>query len=245
MAILGVWLGVAGRWTAGSEVGHPVRGVVAIIAATAPADDIFNGQFCGGVLISRGQVLTAAHCVVGREAGSIHAVVGADNLCRQARIDGTRTQVLDIATHPRYDPRAGRYDLATLRLEDLMPAGWERNPVPHPGGEQHAIALGWGRASAGGVPPCRLAQGRMTILPRAACEARFDDGDRRFDATSMVCAVPAVPGGRDTCTGDSGGPLILGNDLDAGPVVGVVSWGRGCGVGWPGVFARAGAWPDR
>ena len=90
----------------------------------------------------------------------------------------------------------------------------------------------------------------MRLLQPTDCEARFDAAERDFDAAerdfdaaSMLCAIPTDADGRDTCTGDSGGPLILGSDLDTGPVVAVVSWGRGCGAGWPGVYARANAWP--
>jgi secreted trypsin-like serine protease len=51
---------------------------------------------------------------------------------------------------------------------------------------------------------------------------------------SMMCAIGP---GMDTCEGDSGGPLVLS---DAEPVlVGVVSWGDGCGRSdAPGVYTR-------
>lgn len=39
--------------------------------------------------------------------------------------------------------------------------------------------------------------------------------------------------GRDACQGDSGGPLTCG-----GVHCGVVSMGRGCGSGYPGIYAQ-------
>jgi secreted trypsin-like serine protease len=246
--VAGVCLGAAGQGRAG-EVGHPVRGVVAIMAASAPIDDIFNGQLCGGVLIKPDVVLTAAHCVAGRAAARIRVVVGADNLCRDRPIDGVRTQAVEVTPHPDHDHDAGGFDLATLRLTESMPGAWTRMRAELTSGVADAAALGWGRASPGGVPPCRLMKRPMKILDAADCAARLAidsarvGSDRAFDPDAMLCAVPAEPGEQGVCTGDSGGPLIVGDDLATGSVVGIVSWGRGCGADGPGVYARAADWP--
>jgi trypsin len=49
----------------------------------------------------------------------------------------------------------------------------------------------------------------------------------------MICA--AVPGGgKGACQGDDGGPLVVGSQL-----VGIVSWGVGCGLAeYPGVYSN-------
>ena len=51
----------------------------------------------------------------------------------------------------------------------------------------------------------------------------------------MVCA--GVPGGgKDSCSGDSRGPMVL---KKSGELVGIVSWGTGCAKpGYPGVYAN-------
>jgi secreted trypsin-like serine protease len=223
-------------------VGHPIRGVVALVGASAPEDDIFNGQFCGGVLTRTNQVLTAAHCVVGREAANTHAVVGADNLCRLRPIDGIRRRVLSISVHPHYNRVAGAFDLAELTLDGHLPADRVRSIAAPELGDIEATALGWGRTSVGGIPSCRLSRALMSLRATADCEAVASTSDRPFDSGSMLCAMPASEASGDTCAGDSGGPLILGRDLDSGPIIGIVSWGRGCGAGWPGVYAKASAW---
>lgn len=41
-------------------------------------------------------------------------------------------------------------------------------------------------------------------------------------------------GGKDACQGDSGGPAVLDHKL-----VGIVSWGEGCGnPNYPGVYTK-------
>ncbi len=72
------------------------------------------------------------------------------------------------------------------------------------------------------------------MLPDARCEEAYPAGsDGTYLPESMLCAGE-VQGGRDACQGDSGGPLVA-----QGRLIGLVSWGSGCGrAGSPGVYAR-------
>lgn len=51
---------------------------------------------------------------------------------------------------------------------------------------------------------------------------------------SMICAGQAA---KDSCSGDSGGPMVVNEGRWT--QVGIVSWGIGCGKGqYPGVYTR-------
>lgn len=236
-------------WQAGrrDEVGHPVAGVAALINASAPSDDIFSAQFCGGTLVSPDLVLTAAHCVADRSPKGIEVVMGADGLCRDRSIDGSRIGVLRIAIHPEYDGAAGIYDVAGLTLDRQVSGGVHLIASARGiDGSASVTALGWGTGSPGGPPSCRLMRAALELETGSRCAREVgDDGFRRFDPNSMICAIPPTSTSRDMCGGDSGGPLLVGSDLDTATLIGIVSWGRGCRSGVPGVYARADTWLRR
>lgn len=77
----------------------------------------------------------------------------------------------------------------------------------------------------------------VRVLPDSDCARAYPGGTQgAYDASSMLCAGDTA-GGRDACQGDSGGPLVA-----RGRLIGLVSWGSGCGSpGSPGVYTRVSA----
>ena len=56
--------------------------------------------------------------------------------------------------------------------------------------------------------------------------------------TIFICSGTSI-GGKDACDGDSGGPLVIESMEGKFELVGITSWGKGCGEpNQPGVYTR-------
>jgi trypsin len=222
-------------------VGKDVTGVVALLNASAPLHRAYVGQFCGGVLVEERVVLTAAHCVAGRAPETIDVLVGTHDLCRDA--GGRRVRATRIELHPHYEPASSRFDLARLTLQEPVAVATVRRVGDVSNSRDIGIVLGWGVDWRTGVAGCRLTSAFVRLLDPHSCRHEASAEDRLFHDGSMLCAVGIH--GADACAGDSGGPLVAGIDRERGAVIGIVSWGRACGDGVPGVYARANGWLNR
>ncbi|MER5541243.1 serine protease [Streptomyces sp. NPDC001118] len=200
------------------------------------------GQFCGGVAVARTTVLTAAHCLA-------DGVLGAPpNRARDLRVIAGRTQLLsnegqeiavrDARINPKYDSTTNTGDFAVLTLAKPLPqsavvsmAG-AGDPAYAPGTQ--ALVSGWGDTTGEGAYPRGLHAAHLRVLADDLCARAYPGGPGgAYRAGSMLCAGEAR-GGPDACQGDSGGPLVA-----AGRLIGLVSWGSGCGkAGSPGVYTR-------
>ncbi|QJT04597.1 serine protease [Streptomyces asoensis] len=201
-----------------------------------------SGQFCGGVAVGPSTVLTAAHCmsedVLGAPPGQLadlKVVAGRTDLYRDT---GQEVSVRSVWVNPGYDSVGNAGDFAVLTLAQPLPAGTvigmaaEGDPAYEAGTD--AVVYGWGDSTGFGAYSHSLRAARVHVLSDASCERAYPGtSGGTYDARSMVCAGE-VRGGRDACQGDSGGPLVA-----QGRVIGLVSWGSGCGrPGSPGVYTR-------
>ncbi|MGW0986288.1 serine protease [Streptomyces sp. NPDC002486] len=201
------------------------------------------GQFCGGVAVGRTTVLTAAHCldenVLGRppeRVRDLKVIAGRTDLL--ADRDGQEIDVRRTWVNPAYDGISNAGDFAVLTLaeplqgESIITMAAGGDPAYTAG--ETATVYGWGDISGAGEYPDSLRAARVRVLPDALCEEAYPGGSEgTYDATGMLCAGE-VEGGRDACQGDSGGPLVA-----QGRLIGLVSWGIGCGqAGNPGVYMR-------
>ncbi|XP_058142575.1 serine protease 33, partial [Dasypus novemcinctus] len=149
---------------------------------------------------------------------------------------------------PDYSEDGDRGDLALLQLRRPVPLGTRVQPVclPAPGSRPPPGApcwvTGWGSVHPGvPLPEWRPLQGvRVPLVDWRACDRLYHVGTdvpraERVVLPGNLCAG-YIDGRKDACQGDSGGPLTC---LESGRwvLVGVVSWGKGCGLpNRPGVY---------
>ncbi|KAJ8719976.1 hypothetical protein PYW07_012019 [Mythimna separata] len=204
---------------------------------------------CGGSLITRRTVLTAAHCIVAVSSGasltsSLRVVVGTNRW----NSGGTAYALHRFINHGHYVPSTLKNDIGLLITNTNVVLNNQVSTVPITyafiGGGVPARVAGWGRTSAGGPLSATLLELRMNTITgndcvqrvqRAAIELNFRAPP--VDPNLEVCTFHAP--GFGTCNGDSGSALRRN---DNGHQFGIVSWGFPCARGAPDMYVRLSAY---
>ncbi|XP_041775627.1 uncharacterized protein LOC121595608 [Anopheles merus] len=211
-----------------------------------------SGKFvCGGTLINRRYVLTAAHCLKKTHVTTVR--LGEFDLSTpidyNKRGDQHAPPPQDIVieqtiVHEAYNGRLKVNDIGLIRLaeeaaynDNVAPICLPVSPAMRTTQTTYFVA-GWG-ATESAFYSNRLLFGKVTLLPNDQCVQQL----QRLDSFAKInneqmCAIGANL--TDNCTGDSGGPLKTISINARYVQYGVVSYGlRTCGKqSAPGVYTR-------
>ncbi|XP_055605819.1 chymotrypsin-1-like [Uranotaenia lowii] len=142
----------------------------------------FRGEhFCGGTIIDRLWVLTAAHCLDGLQPSQVRVFVGSTQLSH----GGFRFSVSKLIRHPNYEEERAINDIGLLKLAGSFL--WVRDRVGSIAygkdfiqGGTEATVTGWGGTRRDGGPPSdKLQFLRLRVLDAKVCRRalfNYDDG---------------------------------------------------------------------
>ncbi|XP_036336805.1 trypsin-1-like [Rhagoletis pomonella] len=206
---------------------------------------------CGGTIYDRGYVITAAHCLY--HSADLPVVVRPGGFALNDT-EAWDLEVEDVIEHPNYEYPSVYNDIAVIRLKAIF-NGNPFHDAPaclwaKPSLEENVTAIGYGDTQFGGVSSPLLLKTNLTTINNRECESFYDPDSGALTEgirSTQICAMDPEKL-RDTCQGDSGGPIIKFVQMEGlnlmSYLVGVTSFGIGCGTGTPSVYTRISEFVD-
>jgi trypsin len=197
-----------------------------------PAGD----ELCGATLIYTDILLTAAHC--------LGAFISYGALIGGTKLDSSESQFVTVDyeyPHPNYTRGTVENDIMLVRLSAYITTPTVvlnfNNSIPDD--DEITTVIGFGLTSENGTFSHQLLAATVNVVPFDQCNAYFGD----LNNETIICAG-TDDGSRDSCRGDSGGPLLK-STLTTNVQVGIVSYGDGCAKpGLAAVYTRISAYTE-
>ncbi|XP_075726317.1 anionic trypsin-2-like [Rhipicephalus microplus] len=229
-----------GRIVHGAKINRPqVPWIVYIVIKYMNATNHSANIMCGGSIISPSFILTAAHCLNRKGRYPLSATIYYNATRRR---EGPRRKAALFIIHPWYDRLAN--DIGLIKLQ--WPVSFDKfvHAVCLPTKyyklvHRPSLVAGWGRTVEDGRSSNDLLYITSVVLPYELCKATFNKSSllKKLSNVTVICTLSKF---KDSCKGDSGGPLTTWrqkNDLSV--QIGIVSFGIGCArPDKPGIYTR-------
>ncbi|OMH82114.1 Transmembrane protease serine 11G [Zancudomyces culisetae] len=208
---------VEGASIGGARIYGGARADISSYPFATQLDNKKMGSLCGGSLINEMWVLTAAHCVHETEPNQLKVLVGS-----AAYNPDKGKNPEKIIVHQDYNTDTHENDIALIKLSEgsgLSPVKIDTGDIQS---DESVAAIGWGFYEAdSSTPSSELQEVELKIISASDC--RKIKSDFQLDGnTSQICTGNTL--GKDTCAGDSGGPLLRTTD-GVTRILGVTSYG--------------------
>ncbi|XP_043256115.1 chymotrypsin-1-like [Colletes gigas] len=184
---------------------------------------VWNQHICGGAIINKNHILTAAHCVLAVTPNIKHVTVVTGTIYRTH--GGQSHKVIAMYSSENFNVST---DIGIAKIDGAIDFNAYQQPIAlatsRPPPNFYAVVSGWGSTK---TPRTRDPNTQkylyVKMIDSNLCRRIYRH------VTTEICTFKAVNHG--VCSGDSGSPLVYN-----GHVVGVTSRGIPCAKGFPDIF---------